>query len=186
MEYRLSVDRQHLLERPKLIKKTVRRTHRTARAFVAFDGRSVTIEAGSTTFFAFAVGTWPGNAIINATLLHALAVAPPTEDPVILACDGEHLRFGALKVACQWQPVSSMALTAPRQPEWIEALALKYTLPRARIIAEGRAGEVRAADRKLNALVRRVAKSLAPMGVSTADVEALVERRLAERYAVVD
>ena len=72
---------------------------------------------------------------VSATLVQALAAAPPAEDPVVFTCDGEHLRFGALKVACKWQPVSSMVLAAPRQPEWIEALALKYTLPRARIIA---------------------------------------------------
>jgi hypothetical protein len=31
--------------------------------------------------------------------------------------------------------------------------------------------------------MRRVAKTLAPMGVTLAEVETLVERRLAERYA---
>ena len=114
--------------------------------------------------------------------MQALAKAPPVEDPVILTCDGEHLRFGPLKVACKWQPVSSTVLAQPRQAEWMEGLALKYTMPRGRIIAEGRGAEVRAAERKLDALLRRVAKSLAPMGVTAEDIEALVERRLEERY----
>ena len=78
----------------------------------------------------------------------------------------------------------SATLLAPScQAEWQEALALKYTLPRGRIIAEGRGSEIKAAERRLAAVLRRVAKTLAPMGVSLADVETLVERRLAERYA---
>jgi hypothetical protein len=40
------------------------------------------------------------------------------------------------------------------------------------------------AERKLTALVRRVAKALAPMGVTVDDVTLLVERRLGERYYV--
>ena len=182
MDNRLSVDRQHVLQGLKLVRKVVRRGHRADRAVVSFDGGWLTIEAGDVTFVAQAIGAWPGNAVVSATLVHALAAAPPAEDPIILTCDGEHLRFGALKVACKWEPVSSVVLARPRQAEWVEAIALKYTLPRARIIAEGRGDEVKAAERKLTALVRRVAKSLAPMGVSVADVEALVERRLAERY----
>jgi hypothetical protein len=56
-------------------------------------------------------------------------------------------------------------------------------MSRGRILVEGRGAEVRAAERKLNALLRRVAKSLAPMGVTAEDLEALVERRLEERYS---
>jgi hypothetical protein len=183
MDYRLSVDRQHVLQGLKLRKKTVRRVHRSDRAVLSFDGSYLAVEANNITFVAHAIGAWPGNAIVNATLVDALAAAPPAEDPIIVTCDGVHLQFGPLKVACKWQPVSAIVLERPRQEEWIEALALRYTLPRARINAEGRRGEVDAAERKLRALVRRIAKSLAPMGVTAADVETLVERRLAERYA---
>lgn len=111
-----------------------------------------------------------------------MAVAPPAEDPITVTCDGVNLRFGPLKVACKWQPVSSVVLARPRQPEWVEAIALEYTLPRGRLFAEGRSSEVKAAEQKLAALIVRVAKSLAPSGVTAADIEKLVERRLEERY----
>jgi len=68
-------------------------------------------------------------------------------------------------------------------PEWVEAIALKYTLPRGRIFAEGRSSEARAAEKKLAVLIARVAKSLAPFGVTAGDIENLVEHRLEERYA---
>jgi hypothetical protein len=184
MDCRLAVDRQHLLEGLKLVRRLVRRRHSAGRAVLGFNGRWVTIEVGPVTFFAHAVGTWPGNAVVSAALVQALAAVPPPVDPVVLTCDGEHLRFGALKVACQWQSVSSVALERPPQAEWLEGIALKYTMPRARIIAEGRGSEVKMAERKLIALVRRVAKALAPMGVTVDDVTLLVERRLEERYGV--
>ena len=183
MDYRLAVDRQHLVQGLKLVGKGVRRVQRASRAIVGFDGKYLTMEAGSVTFLAQAVGAWPGNAIVSATLVHALAAAPPVDDPVIVACDGAQLHFGPLKVACQWQPVSNSLLAVPVRREWIESLALKYTLPGGRIVAEGLGSEVRAAEQKLSALVKRVAKSLAPFGVAVGDVQALVERRLEERYA---
>ena len=183
MDYRLSVDRGHLIQGLKLVKKTVRRVRRAGPATIGFDGTYLTVEANVVTFLAHAVGAWPGNAIVNDSLVHALAAVPPVDDPVIVTCDGEQLHFGPLKVTCKWQPVSSSLLAVPVQREWIESLALKYTLPRGRIIAQGLGAELNAAERRLATLIRRVAKSLAPLGVTVSDVEALVDRRLAERYA---
>jgi len=182
MDYRLSVDRANLIRGLTLVRKTVRRVRRAGQAIIGFDGTYLTVEAGIVTFLAHAIGAWPGNAIVNDSLVHALAAVPPINDPIIVTCDGEQLHFGPLKVACKWQPVSSLLLEVPARREWIESLALKYTLPRGRIIAEGLGSEVAAAERKFTALVRRIAKSLAPMGVTAADIEALVERRMAERY----
>ena len=183
MDYRLSVDRQHLLQGLRLFGKPSRRIPKDVRAVVGFDGSFLTVDVGEIAFVAHAVGAWPGNAIVAPAVVHALAKVPPPEDPVIVTCDGKHLHIGPIKVACQWQPVSATLLAPSCQAEWQEALALKYTLPRGRIIAEGRGSEVKAAERRLAAVLRRVAKTLAPMGVSLADVETLVERRLAERYA---
>ena len=182
MAYHLRVDRRHVLEGLKLVRKTktIRRRHDPA--VVGFDGSFLTVEAAGVTFLARAAGTWPGNAIVSDTLFQALAAAPPVEDPIVVTCDGKHLGFGPLKVACKWQPISSVVLARPRQPEWVEAIALKYTLPRGRIFAEGRSSEVKAAEQKLARLIARVAKSLAPFGVTAADVQKLVEHGLEERY----
>jgi hypothetical protein len=57
-------------------------------------------------------------------------------------------------------------------------------MPRGRIVAEGLGSEVKAAERKLNALVRRVARCFAPFGVTAPDLHDLVERRLEERYGL--
>ncbi len=182
MAYHLSVDRRHILQGLKLLRKpkTMRRKHDPA--VVGFDGSFLTVEVAGTMFLARATGTWPGNAVVSDTLFQALAAAPPAGDPIMVSCDGEHLGFGPLKVACKWQPISSVVLARPLQPEWVEAIGLKYALPRGRIFVAGRSSEVKAAEKKLAVLIARVAKSLAPFGVTAADIEKLVEHRLEERY----
>lgn len=182
IECRLAADRGHVLHALKTFGKLVRQVKPKDRALIGFDGACLTLEAQDARFFAHATGSWPGTAIVGATLVHALATAPPADDPIVVSCDGEHLQFGPLKVACKWEPISETALSRPALPEWMEAIALKYTLPRARIAAEGCEGELKAAERHLAAVVQRAARSLSPTGVTIEDVTALVEKRLAQRY----
>jgi hypothetical protein len=181
MDYRLSVDRQHLMQGLQRIRSTTRpRKH--GRATIGFDGGYITVDVGRAAFVAHATGAWPGNAIVAPAIVYALARVPPPDDPVIVTCDGEHIHFGPIRAGCIWQPVSGELLELPQMPAWFEGIALKYTMPRGRIIAEGRGPEVKVAERRLAAVLRRVAKSLAPAGVTLAEVESLVELRLAERY----
>jgi hypothetical protein len=183
MEYALAVNGRSL-DIALRVFRVPRKIKSSDRAILGFDGKFLSIDAFDQTILAAAKGEWPGNAHISVTLVRALIQVPPDGDPVILRCDGQRVTLGTVKVGCKWQPVSSIVLARPRQPEWFEGIALKYTLPRARIIAEGRGSEVKAAERKLTALVHRIAKSLAPMGVTVEDVSSLIERRLEERYVV--
>jgi hypothetical protein len=124
----------------------------------------LTVDAGPVAFVAQAVGAWPGNAIVSDSLVHALAAAPPVDDPVIVTCNGVVLNFGPIKVHCKWQPVSGALLAMPARREWVESLALKYTVPRGHIVTDGLRPELNTAQRKLAALVKRVARPLAPLG----------------------
>ena len=117
MDYRLSVDRAHLVQGLNSVRKAVRRVRRPSHAIIGFDGSYLTVEAGIVTFLAHATGAWPGNATVSNSLVHALATVPPVDDPVIVTCDGKHVHFGPLKVACMWEPVSStlLAMTPSRK-----------------------------------------------------------------------
>ena len=183
MQYQLNIDVRNLHLGLRIFR-APRKVQPRDRAILGFDGTNLTIEAFDQTILVRAEGIWPGNAQVSASLIKALIEVPPMDEQIAVCCDGHQVVFGSMKVACKWQPVSSVILARPSQPEWMEAIGLKYTLPRARIFAEGRISEVKAAERKLSALINRVAMALAPMGVTVADVEALVERRLEERYGV--
>lgn len=137
MDYRLSVDRGHLLMGLKTLKGPIRKARPGDTATLGYDGQYLTIEARGIIILAQALGAWPGNALVNATLIAALVTVPPPSDPIIVTCDGEHVQFGPVKLGCVWQPVSGALLDIPTRREWIEAIALKYTMPRGRIVAEG-------------------------------------------------
>ena len=99
------------------------------------------------------------------------------------AGDGTVLKFGTVNIDCKWQPVSFAIQELAAAKDWMRGIALSYQLPRGQVLREGLAKEVARSRRTLRALVRRTANALAPTGVTLSDVEALVERRLEERYA---
>jgi hypothetical protein len=152
------------------------------RAVLGFDGSYLTVEVFDQMFVARATGVWPGNARVSATLIAALKQAPPAGDPLLVRYDGERLSIGSMRVDCVWQPVSAALTSAPAARDWIAALALRYSTPRGRIVTDGLANSIADAERKLSQLVARVARSLAPLGVTREDVRNLVETRMRERY----
>ena len=182
MDYRLAVDRRHVVLALRLFQSRLRRPKGHERAILGFDGNFFTIEARDTMATAQAVGSWPGNASVSVSLLAALLAAPPVEDPVTVTCDGEHVQFGPVKLGCRWQPVSRQLLKLPPAADWIRGLALSYTQPRGVLVQQGLVREVGASKRKLSIIVAKAAKSLAPLGITTEDVQAFVERQLEERY----
>jgi len=180
-DYELLVDRGHVLQGLQIFR--VPRTVRPRdRAILGFDGAYLTVEAFDQMFVARATGAWSGNARVSATFVAALKQAVPAVDPLVLRCDGERVSIGTMRIDCEWQPVSETLTRAPAVRDWVATLALRYTMPRGRIVTQGLAKEVADAEHKLSQLVVRVAKSLGPLGVTTQDVRSLVEMRLGERY----
>jgi hypothetical protein len=115
-------------------------------------------------------------------MLFALAKFPPEEESVSVQCDGEKLRIGPLTVGCKWQAVSHTLMKLPAVPDWVEALSLKYRASRPQILAEKLDFDIKVAEHKLGLLIKRVARPLAPLGVTQDDIRQLIERRLEERY----
>ena len=175
MQYELRVNQNDLLEGLKRIaprnsiearrlQKLINNKRSKPKAELAFDGKFLSIEALDRVVVDKAEGTWPGFARVSASVVVALATAPPAGDPVIVACDGEHLRFGSLTVGCTWHSVAHTLLEFPATPDWIETLSFKYRTTRSRIIKGGFQSKMRDAEQTLDKLIRRVSKSLAPLG----------------------
>jgi hypothetical protein len=195
MQYELRVNQNDLLEglnrfeprnsrELRKLQKVLGKIRGKPMAELAFDGKFFSIEALDRVAVVKAEGEWPGIATVSASVVVAFATAPPPAgDPVIVTCDGEHLRFGSLTVGCTWQSVAHTLLQLPAAPDWIEALSLKYRSTRAQILAGGYERDIQKAERKLDKLIKKVVESLSPLGISEQDIQLLVERRLTERYA---
>lgn len=163
--------------------KTRRKIKPSERAILAFDGSYLSIEALDKVLVAGADGVWPGIAYVTANMVVAFASAPPTDERIVLGCDGKRVRFGSLTVGCEWQPVSRELMRATAIPDWVEALSLKYRAHRSVMITGRNKAAVAEAESKLTKLLELVSKKLAPVGVTAEDLRQLVEKRLAERYA---
>ena len=181
MDYELLVDRAHVIQGLQTFR-LPRKLRAENRAVLGFDGSYLTVEGCDQMFVAGATGAWPGNAETSVNLIAALKQALPPGDPLHVRCDGNRLSIGSIRVDCYWQPVSAMLSKAPAAPDWIAALALRYSVHRGQIVTGGLKGEINDAEYKLSRLVARVAKSLAPLGVTAGDIHALIERRLRERH----
>ncbi len=182
MKHELDVDLVDVTEGLKKFR--IRRKVRPSeKAIVAFDGEYCSFEALNVAVAARATGTWPGIARFSASTLVALARCPPTIPPFAVRITGNTLTLGPMNVTCEWQPVSHVLTHALAAPDWIQALGLKFTATRAQILAEKVNKQIDAAEHKLDILVRKVGKSLAPLGVTERDIRDLIGSRLAERYA---
>ena len=63
-------------------------------------------------------------------------------------------------------------------PDWIEALAIKYGASRAQILSAKLTKDIAQAEHKLEILIKKVAKLLAPRSVTQSDVRTLIENKL--------
>jgi len=181
--YQLVVDGGHLRQGLRWYEKT-RKIRAADKALISFDRSFMQVEALDYAFVARADGAWPGTAKVSATVLAALAKAPPTSEDVQVSFGDGKLRIGRLAVTCTWEPVSGVILGAPAASDWIAALSLKYRIPRPQIVLDGLAPKVADAERQLGKLVARCAKSLAPLHVTEADLHEMIERRLIEHAQV--
>jgi hypothetical protein len=73
-------------------------------------------------------------------------------------------------------------MALPAAPDWIEALSLKYRASRAQILSAKLTKEIAQAEHKLEILIRKVGKLLAPLSVTESDIRTLIENKLSERY----
>ena len=182
MAYELSVDRAHLDHAWRILAPRIRRIKAAERAILGFDGRCLTIEVRNAMVHAQAVGIWPGNAVVTATTIAALSVAPMAGDRVTVSCDLENVKFGPLKVGCAWQPISDKVMDLDAVADWLRGIAIKYTMSRGQIVSERLTREVELAEGKLAVVVKRAAKTLAPIGIPASELERLVESWLENRY----
>lgn len=181
MDYELCLDFVDVIEGLKKFK-IPRKLRPSEKAILAFDGRFCSIEALNVVIVAKATGTWPGIARFSAAAIAALATVPPGRVPFVVRITENQLRLGPVNVGCEWQPASQTLMELPAVPDWIEALSLKYRASRAQILSGKLTKEIAQAEHKLEILIRKVGKSLAPLNVTERDIRTLIENKLSERY----
>jgi hypothetical protein len=150
-------------------------------AMLAFEDGFLSIEAGDRLSTMHAQGEWHGRAWFSTNLLKALAVAPPTQNPIAVVYADGKLRIGTIVVDCEWQVVSEAFIKDVMKPSPLDLLAMDRTLPRAEIHGTGLAKRVEAARSRLAAHIRDAAKLLKDAEISEDDLWNLAESHIQHR-----
>ncbi len=148
---------------------------------LAYEGGFLSIESGAVTAVMNAIGEWHGRAVFSPTILQALAMIPPLQDPVEITYDGGHLFIGSMKIICQWNTVSQAFIEDLENPSLIDLLALKVTVPRSEIGGTGLGNKIRSAHEKAERRITNAAKQLQDLEITEAEIRSLVDARIATR-----
>lgn len=165
-----------VLELRRLIQVIGRR--RAPEAILSFDVNRLLVHVGGAEFSVPASGHWSGEARVAVPGLRALARVPPRFDPVEIRFARGQLRIENFSMACRWQLPGTAILEVPVDRSLATTLRLMQQHGPDDLEQSGLARLVAEAVREKQRRIAAAARQLAPLGVSPADVAALVATRL--------
>jgi hypothetical protein len=175
---RLLVDRYEFRAQTKIF---LRRSAVLGPALLSFEGGFLSIESGNVCAVMHATGEWHGRATFNQRILEALVRVPPDHDPVPFGYADGHLLIGTVACKCDWQLASHAFIADLHNLSLLDLLAIERTLPRVEIkttelgILVGNALQLR--EQKIG----RAVNALKDLGVTRADINALVDAGIVAR-----
>ena len=150
-------------------------------ALLAFEGGFLSIESGEATAVMRASGEWHGRATFSPEILRALAMHPPTQNPLKVAYADGVLVLGSMKIPCKWGNVSQAFIHDLQNPSLIDQLVLERSLPRAEIGSTGLGRKVRNAQMKMDRRINKAAEQLVDLEITANDLREMVEKKIQAR-----
>lgn len=150
-------------------------------ALLAFEGGFLSIESGEATAIMHASGEWHGRATFSPQTLRAIATIPPNQDPLTISYADSHLLIGNMNIACQWQTVGEALINNLENPSLFDLLVMERTLPRSELKGTERGHLILDAVEQADKRIRKAMVQLAELGVSEAEIRALVEAKIKAR-----
>jgi len=153
---------------------------------LSFENGFLFIESGEITKVTRAEGEWHGRATFSAEILRALAMVPPSQDPIPISYADGHLLIGSMTVICDWTIVRTAVVKDLVNPSLVDMLALARTMPRHEIIGTALGRRTRGAVEKAERRIKNATRQLADLEVTEAEIRNLVEARIATRLVAGD
>lgn len=175
-----------LVEFKRAIKVFARKRLVLGPSLLAYENGFLSIESGEVAAVMRADGSWHGRATFSGEVLRAIATVPPGQDPLPIAYADGHLLIGSITVACFWHSASQAFIYDLENPSLIDLLALGRTLPRSEMKGSELGKRVKGAMGLAEQRIRKAAGQLTDLGVSEAEIRALVEVRIAARLKPVE
>lgn len=150
-------------------------------ALLAFEGGFLSIESGEVTVVMHAIGEWHGRATFSPQTLRAIATVPPNQDPLTISYADGHLLIGNMNITCQWQNVGEALIHNLENPSLFDLLVMERTLPRSELKGTERGHQILDAVEQADKRIRKAMAQLAELGVSEAEIRALIEAKIKAR-----
>jgi hypothetical protein len=148
---------------------------------MTYDGRNIVIRLAGFETAVEATGFWPGQARLPASLLTRLGKAPlPDGDPVVFEVSGNRLRIGTLHVQCTWDTGADSRIELPLNPPLISVLRVAHLHSPEEIERSGLSELVSKAEQMSTSLVSEATSTLSALGVTTAQIESVVKKSVAQ------
>ena len=148
---------------------------------LAYESGYLSVESGGVMKVMHAEGEWHGRATFSPSVLRAIALEPPSQDPITIAYGNGRLLIGAMTVRCEWQDLRKARVQNLLNPSSLDLLALERTLSRIEINATDLGDKIHDAQEKVARSIRRAASALSALEITESQIRELVEARIQSR-----
>jgi hypothetical protein len=159
--------------------KTIR-LDRAGEAVLTLADGHLRLAVGGVEFGVPAEGRWPGEARVSSKWLQTLARVPPTQNPLVFRVCSGRLSIAGSSMPCEWQRADSAQVILPIGAQLLDLLRLEKRHSSAALAASGLQPAMASARRDLSTRLKRALAQLAPLGVTAAELEALVQQHIDE------
>jgi hypothetical protein len=170
----LDVDLKEFTDGLRTLARTVKPA-KAGEAILRFEDGQLVIRVGGGEIAIAATGRWSGEARVNGALVLAIAKHPPEKDPLTLRVEAGRLCLASLSVPCEWQETGTAKLEIPIETPFIEILRIGINNTDEALKQSGILLPVHDARRRCEALIKRAANALRPLGIQPGDVKRMVD-----------
>lgn len=154
----------------------------TGECVLTFEESGVRIRVGGAEETVSATGGLRGEVRIPAPLLKIVAAHLPPGDPVVFRRKGEALEISRITWQGTWHARSAEPVPIPVNASTSYLLAVASKYPGSEIAKAGATNYVREAEERARTLMDRAAAALAPLEVTSVEIERLVAAAIRRRW----
>lgn len=173
----VTVARESFLAAMRPLRRFVKRKD-PGEAIISMEGEDLFISAMGVSTAMPAVGEWAGEVRIPARFVLALAVVPPSGDPLTIEVAEGRLRIGSLSISCTLSDSWMSEIPLPLDATPAQILSLRFQYSPERIEKAGLAKRLAAEDAAAMKRIMKAWKELEPLGVKVEDLKTLVKETL--------
>lgn len=177
VEFHLEVDRKELAEAINRVSVSLPRKG-DLEVRIEFQGGYMSLASAGASTQVAVEGLWPGFVRASLRALQRIKDKLPPSDPLPLRFSNGRLHIENWSVPGTWQDLGATPISLTIQPTLLDLLRVRAQEPAAKVVSSGLSSAVEGAVLKTRRLVGEAAGILSPLGITTADLMQLLDRKL--------